>query len=259
MITPKKSLGQNWLNSPSAIKKIVQAGQLTAQDVVLEVGPGKGALTRALLETGAQVIAIEKDHRLMEELSTAFEKEVKNGQLILVEADILLVSPVELKKFVGGKYKVIANIPYYITGELIRFFLSHELQPTQMVILVQKEVARRIVAHDKKESILSLSVKAYSTPKLIATVPAGAFTPTPKVDSAILSIANINRDRFTDVTETEFFAIVKQGFAQKRKLLRGNLNTTGETLRACDIDQEIRAEDVPIDKWLCLAKTHNVS
>lgn len=259
MTPPKKSLGQNWLNSPSAIKKIVEAGNVTNTDTVLEVGPGKGALTGALLATGAKVVAIEKDHRLLEELSITFKTEIKSNQLILLEEDILQISATTLKALVGPSYKVIANIPYYITGELIRFFLSHTLQPTQMVILVQKEVAERIVSRDKKESILSLSVKAYGTPKFIGKVPAGAFIPAPKVDSAILCISNINRNQFTNVTEDQFFAIVKQGFAQKRKLLRGNLNLSKETLLLCNINPDTRAEDVPIDKWFCLTKIHHVS
>lgn len=259
MTPPKKSLGQNWLNSPSAIKKIVEAGNVTNTDTVLEVGPGKGALTEALLATGAKVVAIEKDHRLLEELSITFKTEIKSNQLILLEEDILQISATTLKALVGPSYKVIANIPYYITGELIRFFLSHTLQPTQMVILVQKEVAERIVSRDKKESILSLSVKAYGTPKFIGKVPAGAFIPAPKVDSAILCISNINRNQFTNVTEDQFFAIVKQGFAQKRKLLRGNLNLSKETLLLCNINPDTRAEDVPIDKWFCLTKIHHVS
>ncbi len=254
-ITAKKSLGQNWLNSPSAINKIVVAGEIKPADTILEIGPGRGALTKALLATDAKVVAIEKDHQLISDLENTFEPELKNGQLQLLEGDILKQIPP-----MGGDYKVIANIPYYITGELLRLFFETTNQPSLMVLMVQKEVAERIVARDGKESILSISVKVYATPKIIATVPAGAFIPKPNVDSAILAITNINRQSFPDTqTESDFFTIVKKGFAQKRKLVKNNINCSEEIMTKCNLNIKARAETLTVSDWLCLTKNlkHN--
>ncbi|MCE9629036.1 MAG: 16S rRNA (adenine(1518)-N(6)/adenine(1519)-N(6))-dimethyltransferase RsmA [Candidatus Vogelbacteria bacterium] len=282
-ITAKKSLGQNWLNSPSAINKIVTAGEIKPTDTILEIGPGRGALTKALLATGAKVVAIEKDHQLISDLENTFEPELKNGQLQLLEGDILQASELlslkniaqadraEHSNFPAGKYahsenliassyKVIANIPYYITGELLRLFFETTNQPSLMVLMVQKEVAERIVARDGKESILSISVKVYGTPKIIATVPAGAFIPKPNVDSAILAITNINHQAFPNTqTEVDFFAIVKQGFAQKRKLVKNNINCSEEIMTKCNLNIKARAETLTVSDWLCLTKNlkHN--
>lgn len=262
-IQAKKSLGQNWLNSPSAINKIVTAGEIKPTDIILEIGPGRGALTKALLATGTKVIAIEKDHQLISELETIFESELKTGQLTLIEGDILttpLTKILSTQKSPMCGYKVLANIPYYITGELLRLFFETSHQPILMVLMVQKEVAERIVTRDGKESILSISVKIYGVPKIIATVPAGAFIPKPKVDSAILAITNINRQAFPDTqAETDFFTIVKQGFAQKRKLVKNNINCPEEIMTKCHLNMRARAETLTVDDWLCLTKNlkHN--
>jgi len=249
-IQAKKSLGQNWLNSPSAIDKIVGAGELKTGETVLEIGPGKGALTRALLTTGAKVIAVEKDHRLIDELNYIFESEIKSGQLTIIEGDILDSG---LKIKLPKKYKLLANIPYYITGEVIRQFLESDHQPEKIVLLVQKEVARRIVASDKKESILSMSVKIYGEPTYIATVKAGSFTPKPKVDSAILSISNISKNNLKNIDEKKFFTTLKAGFAQKRKKLKNNLSLTDEQMKDLGLSPNIRAEDLKLTDWLRLA------
>lgn len=160
----KKSLGQNFLNSPSAVRSIITAGQVGKTDVVLEIGPGKGVLTKELLKTGAKVVAIEKDDRLIIFLSELFASEIDSGQFVLIHADILdLVSmdsmSQHLSEILGLKYKIIANIPYYITGEIIKRFHTTPKNPILMVLLVQKEVADRIIANDGKESVLSISVK----------------------------------------------------------------------------------------------------
>lgn len=254
MTKAKKSLGQNWLKSESAIKEIVKTAELQADDLVLEIGPGRGALTRALLETGATVLAVEKDDNLIDLLKEKFAEEIKNKKLILVHDDILeLDFSKELKKQKFNNYKLVANIPYYITGQIIKKFLSEEkIQPSSMVLMLQKEVAKRIVASDKKESILSMSVKFYGEPKYIKTVPAGAFEPKPNVDSAILLIKNISRNKI--VKEAKFFEILKQGFAQKRKLLKGNLAISTEILTTCNLPEKARAEDLNLDNWLCLTQ-----
>ena len=216
----KKSLGQNFLNSPKIIKDIVLAGNVNKDDVVIEIGPGDGILTSELLSTSAHVISVEKDDRLIPLLHQKFRKEISVRQLELIHADILDLG---LPYITSGKYKVVANIPYYITGQIIRMFLESDKQPQSMTILVQKEVAERIVAKDSKESLLSLSVKIYGDPKYVMTVGRGLFTPSPNVDSAVLTIENISKDRFSGVGDKLFFDVIHAGFAHKRKQLLPNL------------------------------------
>lgn len=256
----KKSLGQNFLQSEKALAEIISAGEIVKGETVLEAGPGQGALTWKLLECGANVIAVEKDHDLIPLLSIQFEKQIRSGQLKLVEGDILEFIPSEhnLKK---GEYKIIANIPYYITGIFIRHFLEHAAHPSGMVLLVQKEVAERIVSRDEKESMLSLSVKAYGSPKYIATVPAGAFRPAPKIDSAIIAIRNISKDFFSDITEHAFFETLHICFTGKRKQVKGSLKKKGkdetkviEILERNDLSQKARPEEIPLHVWKELAK-----
>lgn len=254
-IFAKKSLGQNFLNSDGALAAIILAGKVSKGDTVLEIGPGKGALTKKLLATGAKVFAIEKDDRLIPVLEELFVKEIKSGKFTLIHGDVLEFNPTD-HKLREGKYKLIANIPYYTTGELIRNFLSELPQPELMVILVQKEVAERIVSKDGKESILSISVKVYGEPKYIQTVKAGSFFPPPKVDSAILLIDNILKKNFTDISEQKFFEILRAGFAHKRKTLSGNLKayTSKEQLASLGINEKERAEKLSLRQWLEIAK-----
>ncbi len=207
---------------------------------MLEIGPGEGALTSALLERGAKIIAIEKDARLIEVLREKF----KGEKFEVIEGDALLFDiSNSLPK--TQKFKVVGNIPYYITGALFKKFMSGERQPSSLVFLVQKEVAERI-ARSKKESILSLSVKAYGTPKYIQSVPAGAFVPPPKVDSAILLVSDISRKNFKNKKhEEKFFELIKKAFGQKRKMLRSTLG----------IDSDKRPEDLTLLEWLALAES----
>lgn len=257
---PKKSLGQNFLKSGKALGDIVRAGNVSADDIVLEIGPGKGALTEKLLETGAKVFAVEKDCDLIPLLTEKFASYIASGKLKLIEADILDYDPTyDLRLTTSSSYKLVGNIPYYITGAIIRKFLESDFQPTLAVFLVQKEVAERIVARDKKESILSLSVKAYGEPKLVAKVPKRYFTPEPKVDSAVLLIDNINKKNFRNITEQDFFMIVKSAFGQKRKTMLKNLSNAGiskENLafmaKDMVIDPKIRAEDLSMEQFLAL-------
>jgi 16S rRNA (adenine1518-N6/adenine1519-N6)-dimethyltransferase len=206
MTFAKKSLGQNFLISPRIVSAIVGAGDLKAGETVLEVGPGKGTLTKALLEAGVNVKAIEKDNRLIPILSETFKKEIENKKLELVHGDVMEMD-VDSLGF-QTSYKVIANIPYYITGVLIRNLLSAKIKPELCVLMVQKEVADRIISRDGKESILSLSIKAYAKPSIIMNVSRGNFFPIPNVDSAVIKLSNI-KNPFTDTREEErFFEII---------------------------------------------------
>lgn len=247
----KKSLGQHFLHNTYYLQKIADAADIKKGETVLEIGPGDGALTKTLLERGARVIAIEKDHRLIPILKEKFVGE----NFKVAEADALTfdISKV-LKK--PQKYKVVANIPYYITGALLKKFLSADHQPSTLVFLVQKEVAQRI-ARSKKESILSLSVKAYGAPRYVATVPRGAFAPAPNVDSGILLVENISRKNFKNKKqEQRFFELVRAGFAHKRKRLARNLapllTKHSNILENLGISENARAEDLPLEQWLKL-------
>jgi len=299
----KKSLGQNFLKSEMALKKIIETGEIKNGDVVLEIGPGRGALTEKLLEKvnvnegspRSKVIAVEKDRELFEFLKIKFEKEIKMHTLILVCEDILdfdiekIMKNIVLKsiaqagepsianfqqKIMCGfqnnilhnfNYKIIANIPYNITGAILKKFLTVKNQPERMILMVQHEVAKRIVASDGKESILSISVKAYGEPKLIMKVPARYFSPAPKVDSAIIAIRNISRKLFTSprpspckgegekINEEKFWEIVKTGFAHKRKKLSSNLKDICQRDTLTSLGNK-RAEDLSLLDWIALAK-----
>lgn len=247
----KKSLGQNFLKSNLALAKIIEAGEISAEEVVLEIGPGKGALTEKLLEKAKTVIAVEKDRELFDFLKIKFAKEKK---LILFEEDILKFD-IERCRPLTTSYKLIANIPYNITGAILKKFLTAEHPPTSMILMVQHEVAKRIVAQDGKESILSTSVKAYGEPKMVMKVPARYFSPAPKVDSAVIAIKNISRKLFKEnaIDEDKFWQIVKTGFAHKRKKLSGNLkNLCPKEILAPFADK--RAEDLTLFDWILLAR-----
>ena len=247
----KKSLGQNFLKSKEALRSLISAGDIQPTDNILEVGPGKGVLTEELVKLAHKVIAIEKDDRLIELLSEKFKQEIEHNKLVILHQDVLEFNPEETS------YKIIANIPYYITGTFIQKFLEADFQPTKMVIMVQKEVAQRIVARDGKESILSISVKAYGEPKYIQTVQAKYFSPEPNVDSAIILINNISKSFFSEFSEKTFFEVVKTGFAHKRKMLIGNLKNNQiyksknleELFATLNISPKARAEDITLEDW----------
>ncbi len=283
----KKTLGQNFLKSVPALNKIVEAGEIDPYDVILEIGPGKGALTEKLLEKSNCVIAIEKDRNLVEFLKEKFSKEISEKKLVLLEenildfnvtekmlsdspqkisAEIFLCPSSPLLPRVHSRasspsldYKIIANIPYNITGAILKKFLTEKNQPKTMVLMVQNEVAKRIVARDKKESILSISVKAYGTPQMVMKVPARYFSPAPKVDSAVISIKNISRNFFIEnkIDENKFWEIIHAGFAHKRKKLSSNLKNLSSPIdKAYGIELgNKRAEDLTLSDWLLLTKT----
>lgn len=257
-LQPKKSLGQHFLNSPSALAKIIEAASLKNGEVVLEIGPGTGILTAALLKSRVKAIAVEKDGRANALLRERFASEIASGDLTLRSGDILEMERREMG-LEEGRYAVVANIPYYITGAILESFLEHGPRPNRMVLLVQKEVADRIVARDGKESILSISVKAFGTPRMIAKVPRGAFNPPPNVDSAILSIEGISDRLFAEkgLEIRRFFDIVKAGFAHKRKILISNLRDANldkieKIFSKNKLSLKARAEDLALEQWFAL-------
>jgi 16S rRNA (adenine1518-N6/adenine1519-N6)-dimethyltransferase len=255
----KKSLGQHFLRSDAALDKIVEAGEIVSGETVLEIGPGHGALTEKLLATNCRLVAIEKDDALYELLQTKFHKYIESGDLVLVHGDVLSFN---IGEYLASNltYKIVANIPYNITGGILRKFLSHEKQPEKMVLLVQKEVAERIIGGrgsraSTKESILSLSVKAYGKPRYVGTVKAGSFVPAPKVDSAILAIEGISNQFFEQFSENEYFKLLHAGFSAKRKKLSSNLSQIYPKDKVLDVfstlnlDPNIRAEDLNLEIW----------
>jgi len=253
----KKSLGQHFLTNTTILKKIVDSGGVSAEDTVLEIGPGRGSLTEELLKSGATVIAVEKDEGLVESLKEKFTDETQSGRLVLIEGDVLKMREVIediLSRFSRG-YKIVSNIPYYITGSILRLIFSLNALPSVVVILVQDEVARRIAVPDgKKESVLSLSVKAYGSPRRGAKIKAGSFSPAPKVDSAILIVENVSRDFFSDTDESVFFNVLKRSFSQKRKTLLNTLFAKNKergrlVLKTIGLPESVRPENVSLEHW----------
>lgn len=250
----KKSLGQHFLNSDYAPKKMCDAADIEKRDIVLEIGPGTGILTKELLRRGAKVIALEADLRAISALNETFADEIDNERLIIHHYDVreLNVADFNLK---NQAFKVVSNIPYYLSGLLFRSLLDAENQPNTLVFLIQKEVAKRIV-DDKKESLLSISIKVFGDPTYICTIKKGHFTPAPKIDSAIISIKNISKDNLQDSSSELFFNILRLGFGQKRKQLLGNLaqdfprQKIKQTFLELNIPSNIRAENLALYNWI---------
>lgn len=258
----KKSLGQNFLNSAVVPCWMCDAGEVKAGDTVVEIGPGTGALTREIMARGANVTAIEADHRAIEVLEREFAAEIKAGQLRLAHGDARELDLRTLGLEDHG-FKIVANIPYYLTGHLFRICLEAPVQPNTLVFLVQKEVGKRAtssLSRGEKESLLSLSLQAFGEPKYVKTVGKGHFTPAPKVDSAIVLVSNIDRGRLNGLEPKRFFEILHLGFGQKRKQLLGNLSNNYERslvaaiLNDLGLPETVRAEDVSFSKWVSLVE-----
>lgn len=258
-VIPKKSLGQNFLNSERVVSKISETTEATIKDTILEIGPGLGALTEKFLALPGKVVAIEKDTELFEILTEKFKKEIKNKKLSLINKDIIDFDPKELKKTGSADYIIAANIPYNITGLIIRKFLSEDFQPKKMILLIQNEVATRILARDGKESLLSISVKVYGVPKLVTKVARGNFNPVPRVDSAVIKIEHISREKFvTKKFEELFFTIIHAGFAHKRKVLiknlideqLGNRELFEKIFAERKLKTTVRSEELTVDDWI---------
>lgn len=240
-------MGQHFLTDTSVLRQIVETANISRNDTVLEIGPGKGTLTLPLAESAKQVIAVEKDAQFIDLLRDILPKNVT-----LIHGDILdTETQRELFDYISGDYAIVANIPYYVTGKIFHYFFEDAPRPpTSMTLLVQYEVATRILGAllpKGKESILSLAVKAYGKPTLVKKVPPGAFHKPPKVDSAILHISDISKTFFTthNISEKDFFALVKKGFSSKRKKLR---NTLGKHIEETAFANK-RPEELSIEDW----------
>lgn len=257
----RKSLGQNFLVDEGALARIAAAAALTADDVVLEIGPGLGSLTRHLAATARRVVAVELDQTLLPALD-----EVVGGapNVQVVHGDILKLDPTAVMHDQAAQsYKVVANIPYYITSAVIRHLLEATTRPAMIVLTIQREVAERICAKAGDLSLLAVSVQAYARAELVGRIAAGAFHPRPEVDSAIVRLTALDAPVFGDLDADHFFRVVKAGFSQKRKQLRNALSTglsrpasaVDVWLTACEIDPKRRAETLTLAEWTSLARS----
>lgn len=248
-------MGQNFLVEHGALKKIVSSAELTRLDSVLEIGAGLGSLTRLLALQAAEVAAVEIDRHLVPVLQ---EVVAAYPNVRVVEGDILEMDPGQLVGREG--YVVVANIPYYITSAIIRHLLENPLKPSRLVLTMQREVAERICAEPGELSLLALSVQVYGTPRITGTIPAGAFYPAPKVDSATLRVDLHPRPLFTDRQRGQFFTLIRAGFSQKRKMLRNTLaaglhisaEEASTHLQAAGIDPGRRAQTLNLVEWKTL-------
>lgn len=248
----KKSLGQHWLSDAGVLEAICDSGKVGEEDVVLEIGPGTGTLTAFLVRKAKQVIAVEYDAKLANELSSR----VKAANLQIINQDILSFDLTSLP----AEYKVIANIPYYLTSNLIRVLSETPNQASQIVLLVQKEVAQRVAAKPGDMSLLSVCAQFYWEASLGQVVPAELFIPPPKVDSQVLILSRRQKPLFEDVDEKMYFRVVKAGFASRRKTLlnslAGGLRTDKEQiqqiLNLAQLDPALRPQNLSLEDWWAL-------
>jgi 16S rRNA (adenine1518-N6/adenine1519-N6)-dimethyltransferase len=253
MHLPKKSLGQHWLEDEPTLKYISQAIPLSPDDTVLEIGPGLGNLTKYLVKNAGQVIAIELD----EQLSANLADKVQAGNLKVINQDILRFDLTSMPP----DYKVVANIPYYLTSNLLRVLSESPNPPAAMVLLIQKEVAERIVAAPGNMNLLSVSVQLYYQTKLGQIVPAQLFKPPPKVDSQIIILERHPKPPFQNLDSRKFFRVVKAGFSGRRKKLRGSLSAglaiskdqADQLLKQAGIDGNLRAQNLDLQDWYNLS------
>lgn len=258
-LRPEKGLGQNFLLDESALQQIVVTAMVTDQDTVLEIGAGLGSLTRHLAMAAGSVIAVELDERMLPPLRQVL---APFNNVHIVRGDILALDPAQL--IPSGNYLVVANIPYYITSALLRHLLESPRPPARLVLTIQKEVASRICAMPGDLSLLALSVQVYGQPHITAHIPAGAFYPPPKVDSAVLRVDLYPTPRIPYPLLDSFFRLSKAGFSQKRKTIRNALAgglgwstaRVGELLQAAQIDPFRRAETLSLDEWLRLTQLY---
>jgi len=252
------------LIDPAALSRIVAAADLSPDDIVLEVGPGPGGLTERLLEQAGRVVAVELDSAMVLLLR---ERLGGDRRLSIVEGDILQLSPTDLTGLTAPSdgaphrlYKVVANLPYYITSAVLRHLNESPLRPCLAVFTVQREVAARLVAAPGKMSVLAVSVQLYGKPRVVARVPAGAFYPRPKVDSAVVRIDYFDTLPLSEEAIESFFRVVRAGFGQRRKQLHNALSAglalpdafVRAALEQADIDPRARAETLSVAQWIAL-------
>lgn len=261
-IIPNKNIGQHFLADQTVLQKIVAAAKTTVDtDTILEVGPGQGVLTERLVQQAKRVIAVELDRRLQPKLDSLAQR-YPNLQVVM--ADILQVNLSTLG-LTTGHFSVVANLPYQITGLFLRQMLTCPPYPRQMVVLVQKEVAERLVAQPGDLSILALSVQLFAKVRIICTVPPAAFNPPPAVDSALITITDIRQSQLVSTEQEKiFFRLIKAGFAQKRKMLMNNLKNIQhhnqkipdvvleQALRSSGVNLKARAQELRLEQWLML-------
>ena len=258
-IRPSKTMGQNFLIDELTLDKIIETANLTEKDTILEVGPGIGTLTIELAKKVKMVYAVEKDRAMIEILKETL-KDCKNVKII---QDDILKFDGEKYGLESKKYKIVANIPYYLTSPLIRKFLETKNGPTDMTLMIQKEVALRICSNPPHMTLLSVSVQIYAEPQIISYVSKECFLPKPKVDSAILKITPQNfTEKYGQVDIDLFFKIVKAGFSQKRKQLKNNLASLVNDKSKIDvwllenkINPKQRAETLSINDWVNLTNS----
>jgi 16S rRNA (adenine1518-N6/adenine1519-N6)-dimethyltransferase len=252
---PNKAFGQNFLVDRNVLRRIIEAAEVTKDDTVLEVGAGTGVLTRELAKRARRVVAVELERDML----TLLRKTTRPfSNVELVERNLLYVNPVDL--FDSEPYKLVANLPYYITAPTFRHFLESENAPRLLVVMVQYEVAQRIVAAPGDLSLLGVSIQFYGRPEIIARVPAGAFYPAPKVDSAILRVEVRDDVPLTSAERDRFFRVVQAGFAEKRKQLHNSLThhlhykneQVRSWLQEAGVNPSRRAETLSIEEWLRL-------
>jgi len=250
---PNKVLGQNFLENEKIVDKMLSSADLSLEDTILEVGPGQGAITGKLLNKVKQVIAVEKDPELVKYLEGKFEN-IKN--LKILEGDILNGTNYELL-VTSYPYKIISNLPFYLTSRFLRVFLELENKPTMMVLIIQKEVAQRICDKPPHASLLSNSVQFYAKPEIIDFVPKENFNPIPEVDAAIIKINILKEPKIKVQDVNEFFKVLKTGFSQKRKQLHNNFSSglhiskeeAKELLQKSGINPERRAQTLSLEEW----------
>ena len=256
-VAPNKALGQHWLHDVDTLEAIVNAASIEPTDTVLEIGPGLGTLTDELLQVAKEVIAVEYDHVLAQNLT----KKYKNtANVTITEHDILTFDLTKLPK----NYIIVANIPYYLTSKLVRILCESANPPKRAVLLVQKEVARRIAAKAGDMSILSVSAQVYNNVSLGVNVKADMFTPPPKVDSQVVILERRSQPLVELAIMSLFFRVVKAGFSERRKKLRSSLSgglilpkdKVDELLAKSNINPNARAQELSIEDWLNLVNNY---
>lgn len=256
-LSPKKSLGQNFLMDAAALQRVVAAAELPDGAAVLEIGAGLGSLTRYLARAARRVVAVELDANLLPVLQSVLADE---ANVSIVHGDMLKLDPAALMDESG--YLVVANIPYYITSALIRHLLAAAVRPSRLVLTMQREVAERVCAAPGDMSLLALSVQLYGQAQVVARIPAGAFYPAPKVDSSVLRVDLFSEPVIPAAQVETFFRLAHMGFGQKRKTLRNTLaaglrwpgDRAAELLQSAAIDPQRRAETLSLPEWAVLTQ-----